>query len=380
MAKNKWHHPDYWLAGLYLFVLLFGIVMLSSVSNAVAYDKFGDSYYYLKHQLIMGVIPGGIAAFILSNIDYKKWKALAFPLLLVSIGLLMAVFLPGIGYELLGARRWIRLGPLSLQPTEIVKLTFLLYVCTWMARRGANKVQDFSDGFMPFVSTLGIIMFLIISQPDVGTMSIIVLISLVIYFVAGASYKHLATIMAGGIALLAILIKIAPYRLNRFLVFLDPGADPQGIGYHLNQALIAIGTGGITGLGFGNSVQKQAYLPEVVGDSIFAVIAEELGFLMVAPLIGIFLFLLIRGFKVAREAPDDFGKLLAIGISVWVCCQAIMNIASMMGLMPLTGLPLPLISYGSSSLVTTLAGIGILINISKQTVSTENKYARIKRW
>jgi len=363
------HKPDYALIITIFGIVIFGLVMLSSASSAVAYQKFQDSYHMLKHQLIFGVFLGTLIFIVMSRIDYRYWKKLAFPLLVITVVLLIAVFLPGIGTGLKGAKRWISLGGLTFQPTEVVKLTFLLYLATWLESRGRKGVSDFSYGFKPFVLILGVIMGLIILQPDVGTMSIVVLYSLVVYFLAGGSWSHLGLLTGGGAALLWFLVKIAPYRANRFTVFLHPELDPQGIGYHINQAFLAIGSGGFFGRGFGQSRQKFQYLPEVAGDSIFAIIAEELGFIFVVLLILAFLYLMYRGFKIALDAPDLYGRLLAVGIVTWIVGQAFVNIASMTGLMPMTGIPLPLISYGSSSMIVTLAALGILTNISSQTKS-----------
>lgn len=212
-------------------------------------------------------------------------------------------------------------------------------------------------------------MVLIFLQPDVGTMTIIVMIAMMIYFVAGASIKHLFAMGAAGIAGLAVLIKIAPYRAARFTVFLHPEIDPQGIGYHINQALLAIGSGGVFGLGFGHSRQKHLYLPEVIGDSIFAIIAEELGFIIVVIVLLLFLALIYRGYQIARNSHDVFGKLVVAGIISWIGFQSFVNISAMVGLLPITGLPLPFVSYGSSSLIVLFAAMGIVINISRQTVA-----------
>ena len=370
--------PDYILVFVFLLILLFGIVMLSSASTAVAYEKFKDTYHYVRHQLIFGVIPGLIVCYSFSKFHYAKWKNFAFPLLITSIILLLMVFLPGIGSGFLGARRWINLGGILFQPAEIVKLFFLLYLAYWLEKRSDTKLKSFTDGVIPFLTVLGVIMFLIILQPDVGTASIIVLISLIVYYIAGAPLKHIAGMLVSGVLFLAILIKIAPYRAARFTVFLHPELDPQGIGYHINQALLAIGSGGIWGLGFGKSRQKHLYLPEVVGDSIFAVMAEELGFIIMTGLVMLYLVIMYRGFKIAKNAPDKYGKFLAVGITSWICLQAFVNIAAMLNLMPLTGLPLPFISYGSSSLVILLAAMGILINISRYS-NVDNGKSLYKR-
>ncbi len=378
MRRAKYHAPDYLFLGLFAFVAIFGVVMLSSASNAVAFQRFGDSLYYVKHQLLNGFLPGLIFCAILSFVDYKLFKKIAFPIFVFSILLLLAVFTP-LGASFGGARSWIDLGFFTFQPSEIVKLAFIIYLAAWLERRDTKVLKDFSEGLIPFLMSLSIIMLLIFLQPDVGTMSIIVMIALMVYFVAGASIKHLVSLGLIGIAGLAVLIKIAPYRAARFTVFLHPQLDPQGIGYHINQALLAIGSGGLFGLGFGYSRQKHLYLPEVIGDSIFAIIAEELGFIVVVIVLLSMLALIFRGYHIARQAPDQFGKLLAAGIMSWIGFQSFVNISAMVGLLPITGLPLPFVSYGSSSLVVLFAAIGIVINISRQMTKTQSKKERGRR-
>lgn len=360
------HKPDYTLLVVIIIIVIYGLMMLSSASSVVSFEKFGDSNYLLKHQLLYGIGIGLIGFYIASKINYHKWAKLAFALLSLNILLLLAVFIPGIGYEYGGAKRWIDLGPTMLQPTEVLKLTFILYLATLFAKN-KEGIKDVAYGLAPFLLILGTIIFLIMLQPDMGTMVTIALVAVVIFFVAGAPLKHLSWIITGAVALFFLLIKIAPYRAARFTVFLNPALDPQGIGYHINQALLAIGSGGILGLGLGHSRQKYLYLPEVTGDSIFAVIAEELGFIFSLILIILFIIVLYRGYRIARTAPDTFGRLVAIGITSWLVLQAFINIAAMVTLLPLTGIPLPFISYGSSALATSLIAVGILINISKQT-------------
>lgn len=364
--SHLYHQPSYRLIILLGIIIVFGLIILTSASSPEGYEKFNDPYYYLKHQLIYGVLIGAVVFFIMSKIDYHYWRKWAFPLVLVSIILLLLVLVPGIGYKFLGARRWINLGGVFFQPSELVKLTFLIYLSTWLEKR--EKISDVAYGLTPFLTMLGFLILVIAGvQKDLGTMIIIGLIALSVYFVAGAPRKHLIWIGLAGVAGFFLLVKVFPHRVNRLMVFLNPELDPQGIGYHINQALLAIGSGGFFGLGLGHSRQKFQYLPEASGDSIFAIIAEELGFVFTLGLILLFLFLVREGFKIARRASDDFGKFLAVGITTWIAFQAFINIASMLGLVPLTGIPLPFISYGGTSLVTLLAASGILVNISKQT-------------
>ncbi|MBU0597860.1 putative lipid II flippase FtsW [Patescibacteria group bacterium] len=362
--REKIHKPDYQIVIVIFIILIYGLIMLASSSSVISFEKFGDSNYLLKHQLLYGVLIGVVGFLIASKINYQIWRKLGLPLLVVNILLLLAVFIPGIGYEYGGAKRWIDLGPTILQPTELLKLTFILYLSTLFAKN-KEGIKDAAFGLIPFVVIVGSIIFLIMLQPDMGTMVTIAIIAVVIFFTAGAPIKHLFWLLIGASGLFFILIKIAPYRAARLTVFLNPALDPQGVGYHINQALLAIGSGGIFGLGLGHSRQKYLYLPEVTGDSIFAIIAEELGLIFSLVLIVLFLVFMFRGLLVAKNSMDNFGKLTAVGITSWIVLQAFINIAAMVTLIPLTGIPLPFISYGSSALATSLIAVGILVNISK---------------
>src|SRR3989344_438727 len=361
------HAPDYVLIGTLALIILFGLMMLSSASSVQAFQKFGDSYYFFKNQLLRGLIPGLIAFYFASRIDYRTWKKYAFGLLIASVVMLILVFIPGLGVSYGKAQSWLKIGPLGFQPTEIVKLTFLIYLATWLEKRGERGLRDPQYGLLPFLFAMGVISFLFLAQPDLGTLMIVIAISLIIYFMAGAPKKFILGIIAGGLLIAFVAIQVAPYRLDRFTAFFNQSADPQGIGYHISQAKLAVGSGGILGLGIGKSRQKFNYLPEVYGDSIFAVIAEEMGFLFSIILIGLFLTLTIRGLKIGRASSDHFGRLFAVGIISWFTPQNFINIGAMAGLLPLTGIPLPFISYGGTALTVSLFAAGILVNISKQT-------------
>jgi cell division protein FtsW len=365
-SKN-WHKPDYGFIVILFLIIFFGIIMLSSASVSLSFEKYNGSYYLLKHQIMWGLIPGFIAFIILSFFDYKILKKYAFGMLVASIVLLVLVFIPGIGSDYGTAKSWVSILGVSFQPSELVKLTFLIYLASWLETHGHKKVSDLKEGLIPFLSILGLIVVLLVLQPDLGTMTIIALISLTVYFVGGANLSHMFGVGIGSAFLLWMLIKIAPYRAARLTIFLHPELDPQGIGYHINQAFLAIGSGGFWGRGFGMSRQKFQYLPEVAGDSIFAIIAEELGFIFSALLIVGYLFLLMRGLKIAQKAVDNFGKHLAIGITAWIVIQSFVNIGAMVGLLPLTGVPLPFVSYGGTSLAVLMGACGIVVNISRQT-------------
>jgi cell division protein FtsW len=340
--------------------------MIASAGVAIGWQKYNDVYYNFKHQLFLGVLPG-LAFFIFFYFfDYKKLERWAAPMLFASIALLVLVFIPGIGAPWGTSYSWLYIFGYSLQPSEIVKLTFLLYLAAWLAQKHEHHLKDINYGFLPFIIVLAIIATLLILEPDTGTMVIIVVMSLAVYFAAGGSLVHLTWLGLAGLGGLWALIKISPYRAQRLTTFLHPELDPQGIGYHINQALLAVGSGGWLGLGYGHSRQKFAYLPEATGDSIFAIIAEELGFFLTVALIALYAFIAVRGLKLAAACRDPFGRLLVVGIITWLTTQVVVNIGAILGVMPMTGIPLPFISYGGTAMMVSLAATGILANISKQ--------------
>lgn len=363
--EKKNGKPDFVLFIITFLLSFFGLVIISSAGIARSMAVYGESYYFLTHQFFYGFLPGLVFWFIFSNTNYQVWRKLAFPMFLISVILLVLVFIPGLGMTVKGAQRWIHIGIFSFQPTEICKLSLIMYLSAWLASNKQN-VSGSLKGFLGFIFILGILGGLIMSQPDMGTLGIIVVIACMIYFVSGARFIFLLTILFGGIFSAFALIKMAPYRLQRLTAFLDPSSDPQGIGYQINQSLIALGSGGWDGVGLGHGRQKFNYLPEPVGDSIFAILGEELGLIGCGILIILFLILAWRGFYVARNAPDLFGKLLATGITTWLVFQAFINMAAISALIPLTGVPIPFISYGGSALTFAMAAMGIMLNISKQ--------------
>ena len=352
---------------LAVFALL-GIGLLMIASAGVAYGKvrFGDEYFFLKQQCV-GFTVGIISLFIVSRIDYHIFRKFVVPLFFLAITLLILVFIPGIGTTVYGAARWIELGPFSFQPSEVMKLAIILYLAAWLSGKQQEKNNaDFFEGYVPFIAILSLVGFLIIKQPDTGTLGLIFCITLSVFFVSGARLSHILLTILAGIGTLGILIRLAPYRMERFLVFLNPGHDPLGSGYQLRQALMALGSGGWFGAGLGQGRQKFNYLPEPVTDSIFAVLGEEVGFIGAMVVVGLFLFVAWRGLRIAQRAPDAFGKLVAVGIVSWIFIQAMINITAISGIIPLTGIPLPFISYGGTSLAVILTAVGILLNISKQ--------------
>ncbi len=358
--------PDSIILAITFLLLIFGLLMVASAGIMLSISKFGSEYFFFKRQLLNGIIPGLILLYFVQKIDYRRWKKIAVPFFLLALVFLVLVFIPSLGTNFQGASRWLDFGIISFQPSEMMKLAIIFYLALWLEKK-ENKLKSFSEGFVPFALILGVVIFLIIKQPDMGTLGLIVLVSLAMFFVSGVPISFLAILGFGGGLLAFILIKLEPYRMRRILTFFDPSMDPQGIGYQINQALIAVGTGGIFGLGLGASRQKFNYLPEPVGDSIFAITAEELGMAGASFMVILFVLFALRGYKIAINAPDKFGKLVAIGVTSWIIFQALINIMAIMGMIPLTGIPLPLVSYGSTSMVFSLIAIGVLLNISKHS-------------
>lgn len=362
---NSARSADYLLLAYFAGLLLFGLIMLTSASSVIAYDKFGDAYFFVKRQLLYGVLPGIAGFLFFSKISYDWLKKFGNIVFYVSIAFLIAVLIPGVGSTLnTGARSWIVLGGASFQPAELAKFGLVFYMAYYLAAIG-KKLQDVKEGFIPSLIMGMLPIGLVILQPDIGTASILFATLFVIQFAAGARGRDLSALAGVAVAAFLILIAIAPYRAARFTTFLHPELDPQGIGYHINQAYLAIGSGGLIGHGLGHSRQKFQYLPEVHADSIFAVMAEELGFVVT---VGFLIFLVIiarRSIYIANRAPDRYGKLLVIGIIAWFMVQSCFNIAAMVGLMPITGVPLPFVSHGGTALLIALSAVGVIANVSK---------------
>jgi cell division protein FtsW len=351
---------DLLLFGIITLLTLFGLFMVYDASSVLAFNVFGDKYHFIKDQLIW-VVLGFIGLFVFFSIDYHKYFNLALPSLIIALVLLLLVFIPGIGSGAKGANRWINLRFFTIQPAEFVKLSLAVYLAAWFSHKEKGR-------FLAFSMLIGAVLLLVMLEPDLGTASIILLESITVYFLSGGSIKHffIAGPIIGFIAYL--YISLEPYRASRVTSFLNLGKSLDGVSYHVKQILIALGSGGLIGLGIGNSIQKYAYLPENVTDSIFPIIAEEIGFVGSVILILLFVAVVWRGLVIAYKAKDKFGKLLAAGIVSFIGIQIIINLGAMTALFPLTGVPLPFISYGGSALVVDLASIGILLNISRQTV------------
>ncbi len=341
-------------------LLIFGLIMVYDAAVVQAFKDHGDKYYYIKQQLVwMGL--GIVTLLTFTFFNYQFLRKLALPMLLGALVLLLAVFIPGLGYSAGGAHRWLNLGPVNIQPAEIIKLASIIFFASLFEK----KVRTF-----PFFSVVFVVSFIVgVLQRDLGSTIVFFLTSVFIYYFAGAPAKYILSLIPIAVIGFLAFVLSAEYRKNRVLAFLDPFADPQGYSYHISQVLIAIGSGGLFGLGIGQSRQKFEYIPEVTTDSIFAVVGEELGFAGSIFLISLFVFLIYKGFKITQECEEPFGKLLAFGLTCWLGLQTIINLGAMVSIFPLTGVPLPFISYGGSALLANLMAVGILLNISKSSKS-----------
>ena len=354
---------DFTLFFTVIALLSFGVIMVYSSSAVSAYVNFNDSYYFFKRQIIW-VTLGIIALLFTLNIDYHLWRKLSTPILIVTVVLLILVLVPGLGKVVNGARRWLGFGSLYLQPSEIAKLSMVLFSAASLARH-QDKIRSFVKGLVPQLIILLLIFGLILKEPDLGTALAIGGTVFVMLFTAGARLSHLTSLGTVGVVGIIAAIILEPYRLKRLLAFSNPWADPLDTGYHIIQSLYALGSGGLFGVGLGRSREKFLYLPEPHTDFIFAILGEELGFIGTITVILLFFFFAWRGFKIAISAPDIYGSILAAGLTTMIVMQALMNIAVVTASMPVTGIPLPFISFGGSALIFTLAGVGILLNISR---------------
>ncbi len=354
---------DFWIFMTVLLLLSIGIIMLFSASTAYAYSYKHDTYYFLKRQLEYGAV--GVAAMLLmSKVDYRKLGKLSPVLIVITIILLILVRIPGIGRNINGSWRWIYIGPQSIQPSELLKISLILFFSYSLSRR-KEQLQYFFKGFIPYILLIGLFAALLMLEPHLSCTILVTLVASVILFSAGARIRHFVIMIAPAVFTLVILISTWGYMRERVLTFLDPWKDKQGSGWQIVQSLYAIGSGGLFGRGLGKSLQKFLYLPEPHNDFIFSVIAEELGFIGVLAVLMLFFIFIWRGIKVAMNAPDAFGSLVAIGITSLVAIQLIINVCVVTSSMPATGISLPFFSYGGTSLLFLMCEIGILLNISK---------------
>lgn len=348
------------LFSVFACLLVFGLVMLGSATAAVGQERFHSTYYFLIRQVVFGLVPGCVLFLIFRAIPIHVWERSWRSMWWISCVLLVIVFIPGVGLRINGSLSWVRLGFTSLQTSEVVKFTFIVFLAGWLAQHAQTLRESWQYGFLPYMAYVAGLCVLLIVQPDVGTMLVFFATAVVLAFIAGAQLKHLGVLVIAGLVAIMILIAIAPYRLQRITNVFHPDADPLGSGYHLRQSLVAIGSGGALGLGFGKSRQKFQYVPEVSADSIFAIIAEEMGFVISSLLIIAYAVVIVRGYGLARAAPSLWARYFIIGTLTWLGVQTFLNLGAMLGLLPLTGLPLPLVSHGGSALMVTLAAFGVI--------------------
>jgi cell division protein FtsW len=340
---------------LITIIVILGVVFVADVSSPSAATHFGDAFFYTKQHVFWSIV--GFALMIgISRIHYSFWEKYSYHLFFVAVGFLLLVLLPGFGNKLLGARRWLSLGPLSFQPSELGKLSLIVYLATLY-----QKKKPLQTLFVP----IGIISALVIAEPDLGTMLLLGSIGFGLVFLCGLSYKDMFIASLVAVVCVAILAFSSSYRRDRVHEFLDVLEHPLQSSYHVKQALFAIANGGVFGVGFGQSRQKHLFLPEAATDSVFPIIAEEVGFVGVLALLGLFLGFIFRMFWVSKRAPDVFSKVVSSGIALWIGSQIVLNLASMVALVPLTGIPLPFLSYGKTSLLVLFIATGILLNISR---------------
>jgi cell division protein FtsW len=355
--------PDVWLFGVAIVLLSIGVVMVYSASAIVAADRFHDPYFFLKKQLFWALLGAG-CLWLMLRLDYRRLERWVLPLLLAAGALLVLVLIPPIGQAINGTRRWIRLGPVSFQPAELAKLALVVYLAAFLAKK-RDALADFRRDLLPPLAVAGALAALVFVQPDLGNCLTLLALTFALLYLAGGRVAHLALVLAPALPLLAIAVWMAPYRLRRITAFVDPWGDPRGSGFQIIQSWLALGNGGILGQGIGGSRQKLFYLPESHTDFIFAIIGEELGFLGAAAVVALFVVLVWRGLRIGLRAPDPFGAYLALGITVLIATQTLVNLGVVTGLLPTKGLPLPFISFGGSALLVTMLSTGVLLNISQ---------------
>jgi cell division protein FtsW len=378
--NNRGHRADYSLMIAVCILLLMSLVVIYSISPVLSHQDSGDvnkNIFFYKHLRNMAIaLLVGIAC---SRMRVRKWRSLL-PVLIVGSGLsLLLLMIPGFAINVKGATRWVGIGPVSFQPAEILKLTTLVAIAAYGSQLNSASLKDARKTLWPALGLLGSLgLFVLILQKDMGTMLVLAAIVVTVFYVSGIATRQVGYLLASGLMMGIVSIVLFPHRVERVVTFLNPSGDLADTGYHLNQALIGVGSGGFLGLGIGKSVQVFGYLPEAPSDSIFAIIAESFGFIGAFGTLALISFIIYRGIKIAVSAPNRFSQLLAIGIVAWIGTQSLVNIAAILGLIPLTGIPLPFISNGGTSMITMMAAVGILLNISKHT--ERGVYADSTQW
>jgi cell division protein FtsW len=369
------HGPDYGLLTGALVLLILGLVFVYSSSYVFAELEYGDPNYFIKRQALFAGL-GLVGMLVVMQIDYRHLQQLSPLLMLGALIGLGAVLVPGVGVESNGALRWIQVGPLPpVQPSEFAKLAVLIYMAAWLSSRG-EVLQDLSLGVIPFVGMVGFVGALVVMQPDLGTAVMIAVITGTLFFIAGARVVHVLALAGSGVVIAVLLILTGGYRMNRILSFTSAESDPTGVGYQTLQLLVAFGSGGWTGMGLGVSRQKFFYIPSSHTDGVMAIVGEELGLIGVLVVLGLFLVLFWRGWVIMRRAAEPFGSLLAAGVLTWFAFQLLINVGGVTRLIPLTGIPLPLLSAGGSSLLVTLLAVGLLLSVSKSAVLVAPEHPR----
>lgn len=359
---------DKTLFASFIILGLCGFTIFSSASLGLLARDGADFITVIIKQALIGFLLGSICLYLAYRQDYRFWRKHAFTILIGSLFLTALVFIPHIGFAHGGARRWLNLGPFTVQPSEFLKFGLIVYFAAWLSGI-KDKIADYRYGLLPLTILLGVSGLLMILQPDTGTFLVMAASLVGIYIAAGCRKRDLVLLASICILGLGALFLVRPYIKERILTFLDPGRDPQGAGYQIQQSQIAIGSGKFFGRGFGQSVQKFDYLPEPIGDSIFAVAAEEFGFFGCVLLILLYLFFTVRGLKIAGGISDTFGRLLAVGIVIMIVSESFINIGSILGVMPLTGIPLVFVSQGGTAILIAMAEIGVLLQLSKKSAS-----------
>jgi len=360
--------PDVWLFGLVLALVSLGVVMVYSASAIIAAERFGDPYFFLKKQLFWAVLGMG-CLWGAMRLDYRRLERLVMPLLVLSFALLVLVLVPPFGQAINGTRRWFRIASFSFQPVELAKFALVVYLAAFLTRR-QELVQTFGRGLLPLLMVAGAMAGLTVLQPDLGNSLALVLLTLALAYLAGARTLHMAAIAGAALPIVALLIAMKPYRWRRMVAFMNPWDDAQGSGFQIIQSFLALGSGGWLGRGLGESKQKLFYLPEPYTDFIFAIIGEELGLLGAIAVVVLFALLIWRGLRVGLHAPDAFGGYLALGLTLMLATQTVVNLGVVMGALPTKGLPLPFISFGGSALLTTMFASGVLLNISQHSTAS----------
>lgn len=366
MMESRGHY-DKMLFSAVMLLLICGVVMVYSASSVVALTTYHDASHFMKRQILWALLGLGAMA-ILMQVDHEMLadKRVVGGLLIFTLVLLIATFIPGVGRTVNGARRWIAAGGARFQPAELLKFTLVIYLSSYIATKG-TRIRDLMNGLVPAYVVTGIFLLIVLLQPDFGTVMAMSVIMFIMLFAGGANLLHLGGVLALLAPLAAAAVMFKTYRLKRVLSFLDPWADPQGAGHQIIQSFLAFGSGGVFGRGLGEGRQKLLFLPERHSDFIYAVIGEELGLIGALGVLVLFCIVLWRGLRIARIAADPFSRMLALGITLLICIQALINMAVVTGMLPTKGIALPLVSYGGSALLVTLASVGVLLNVSKST-------------